>query len=192
MPGRDGTGIGQGKPRGKGRWTAEGLSGVPRSLIGLVPRASRSASEMRRWRSGGSGLDDGRAVVGCRLPEHIRRRLPNHCLPSLPSCPPPSNAPRAQCPSAMDISFDATWCLVCSRQILPKRYQVLIPPSELDQAPEEEQLPAEEPALAPAPPPTTPTARKSSRPSLTSLPLIVPQQPPRHRATGGVHRAPTL
>ncbi|KAH9936196.1 uncharacterized protein B0H18DRAFT_867917, partial [Fomitopsis serialis] len=44
--------------------------------------------------------------------------------------------------SAMDIAFDTTWCPVCSRQILPKRYYVPINP----------------PQQAPAAPPSSPTA----------------------------------
>ncbi|KAI0927024.1 hypothetical protein AcV5_007669 [Taiwanofungus camphoratus] len=42
----------------------------------------------------------------------------------------------------MDIAFDSTWCPVCSRQILPKRYYVPINPQP----------------QAPAPPPSSPTS----------------------------------
>ncbi|CCM06495.1 uncharacterized protein FIBRA_08765 [Fibroporia radiculosa] len=47
----------------------------------------------------------------------------------------------------MDIAFDTTWCPVCSRQILPKRYYVpIVPPSQ-----------------APAVPPSSPTSDSNTQ-----------------------------
>ncbi|THH30540.1 hypothetical protein EUX98_g3654 [Antrodiella citrinella] len=50
----------------------------------------------------------------------------------------------------MDIAFDFSWCPVCSRQILPKRYQVPIP---------------QHPTSAPAPPPSSPVSQTKAEPS---------------------------
>ena len=53
-------------------------------------------------------------------------------------------------PADMDMNFDEAWCPVCDRQILPKRYQVPVPPPQ-----------SEQPAAAPIVPPSSPSSSSS-------------------------------
>ncbi|EMD40173.1 hypothetical protein CERSUDRAFT_112384 [Gelatoporia subvermispora B] len=53
--------------------------------------------------------------------------------------------------ATMEISFDSTWCPVCSRQIVPKRMLVPVAPPQ--------------PAATPAPPPSSPSSEPKKQPA---------------------------
>ncbi|OCH87942.1 hypothetical protein OBBRIDRAFT_117504 [Obba rivulosa] len=72
----------------------------------------------------------------------------------------------------MDISFDSTWCPVCSRQIVPKRTLVPVPPPQ--------------PAATPAPPPSSPSSepKKQSSDAPAAAPAV--RRAKTVRARGGL------